>query len=89
MNSMWRRGKFSQLRQVVPYGKSKIQQLVSSGAWKEGLHFVTDHSGDRLYNLDLLADWVTNINDPSAHDRAIELYVSSLPSNLLRKRKTA
>lgn len=76
-----RRGKFRDLVQVCPYKKSKIQSLIKEGRWCEGLHFVTDEAGDRLYNLDLIADWIANLNDPVAHGRAIELYLASLPSN--------
>jgi hypothetical protein len=78
---LWRRGKASEMYRIVGYGKSKCQQLVNSGVWKEGLHFVTDQCGERLYNLDLLQDWVANLNDPIAHQRACELYYASLPSS--------
>jgi hypothetical protein len=89
VNQFWRRGKKSALAQVVPYGKSKIQSLIKQGVWREGLHFVTDDAGDRLYNLDLIADWVANINDSVAHQRSCELYVSSLLSNQTIGRKTS
>lgn len=84
MNQFWQRGKFKDLALVVPYRKSKVQDLVRRGVWREGLHFVTDPSGDRLYNLTLISDWVANINDPTAHQRACELYLASLPSNTHR-----
>lgn len=88
VNQFWRRGKFRALAQVCPYGKSKIQAVIKSGAWREGLHYVTDEAGDRLYNLDLIADWVANLGDPTAHQRACELYLTSLPSNQSTGRKT-
>jgi hypothetical protein len=81
VSQFWRRGKKRDLAQVVPYGKSKIQDLIKRQVWIEGLHYVTDDAGDRLYNLDLIADWVANLNDPTAHQRACESYVGSLPSN--------
>jgi hypothetical protein len=87
VNQFWRRGKKAALAQVVPYGKSKIQSLIKQGVWREGLHFVTDDAGDRLYNLDLIADWVANLGDPTAHQRACELYLSSLLSNQTTGRK--
>jgi hypothetical protein len=89
VNQFWRRGKKSALAQVVPYGKSKIQSLIKQGVWREGLHFVTDDAGDRLYNLDLIADWVANLGDHTAHQRACELYLSSLPSYQTAGRKTS
>lgn len=81
MDQFWRHGKFRDLCRVVPYQRTKIKNLVRSGQWVSGLHYVTDPNGDRLYNLTLIADWVANINDPVAHERACELYVASLPSN--------
>jgi hypothetical protein len=81
VNQFWQRGKFRDLALVVPYGKSKVQSLIRSEVWREGLHFVTDDAGDRLYNLSLIADWVANLNDSTAHQRACELYLASLPSN--------
>jgi hypothetical protein len=89
VNQFWRRGKKSALAQVVPYGKSKIQSLIKQGVWREGLHFVTDDAGDRLYNLDLIADWVANLGDPIAHNRACEMYLASLRSNQSTGRKTS
>jgi hypothetical protein len=83
----WQRGKLRDLRQVCPYGKSKIQDLIRRQVWREGLHYVTDPAGDRLYNLTLIADWVANLNDSVAHERAIEAYLSSLPSNQPTGRK--
>ncbi|WP_404789259.1 hypothetical protein [Altericista sp. CCNU0014] len=81
VNQFWRRGKKAALKPICPYGKSKIQSLIREGVWRENLHFVTDPSGDRIYNLDLVADWMANMNDPVAHIRACELYLASLPSN--------
>jgi hypothetical protein len=78
---LWRWGKFSSLREVIPYGKTKIQKLVASGTWQAALPYVTDDAGDRLYNLTLIADWIANLHDPTAHHRACELYLASLPSN--------
>jgi hypothetical protein len=87
MQKFWRRGKFKDLKTIVPYGKTRIQRLVREGVWREGLHFVTDDAGDRLYNLDLLADWIANLSDSVAHERACEMYLASLPSNQPQTRK--
>jgi hypothetical protein len=81
IEQFWQRGKFKDLKAVVPYGKSKVQDLLKRDVWREGLHYVTDDAGDRIYNLDLVADWMANMNDPIAHQRACELYLASLPSN--------
>ena len=81
VNQIWRRGKLRDLYEVCPYCKSKIQSLIKSRKWREGLEFVTDEAGDRLYNLTLIQDWMANMNDPEAYQRACEAYLQSLPSN--------
>jgi hypothetical protein len=89
MALFWRRGKFRDLDQVVPYGKTRIHDLIRQEVWRENLHYVTDLSGDRIFNLTLIADWIANINDPVAHERACEAYLASLPSNQATARKQA
>jgi hypothetical protein len=86
VQQFWQRGKKRDLAQVVPYGKSKVQDLIKRQVWIEGLHYVTDGAGDRLYNLTLIADWVANMGDSAAHQKACELYLSSLPSNWVKPR---
>jgi hypothetical protein len=89
IQQFWRRGKFRDLSQVVPYKKSKVGDLIKRQVWQEGLHYVTDDAGDRLFNLDLIADWVANLGDSQAHQRACEMYLASLPSNQTTGRKPA
>jgi hypothetical protein len=85
VHQFWRRGKKKALKPICPYSKSKIQSLIREGVWREGLHFATDHSCDRIYNLDLIGDWMANMNDPVAHKRACEIYLTSLPSHQFRQ----
>jgi hypothetical protein len=81
INQIWQRGKKRHLAQVCPYGKDRVTRLIRQGHWREGLHFVTDLSGDRIYNLTLIEDWMANMNDQATHQRACELYLASLPSS--------
>jgi hypothetical protein len=49
---------------------------------KQGLYWTTfpNSSGRIFWNKDLVRDWFVNGNSP-AHQRAIERYLSSLPSS--------
>lgn len=47
----------------------------------EDVHWVRLNSRVILYNLALMADWIQNRNNPAGHQRAIELYLSSLACN--------
>ncbi len=47
----------------------------------EGAHYTLVNPRVTLYNIELVCDWVVNRNAPQAHQRAIEIYLKSLPSN--------
>lgn len=52
-----------------------------SGMLSEDIHWVRVNAKLVLYNVPLILDWLQNINDPLAHQRAIESYMSTLLSN--------
>ena len=54
--------------------------------WTLGIHFQYLNSRTIRYHEGLLRDWVANISDPQAHQRAIEVYLTSLLSNQHKKR---
>lgn len=56
-------------------------------SWQEGIHW-WQNGGMKIYNLVLIKDWVVNQYDSVAHQRAVEKWVKSLPSNQ-GKRKQA
>jgi hypothetical protein len=70
-------GKLRNLKEGIPYSPTRIKVLVRSGVWREGIHYITDLSGDRLYNLPLIQDWVLNQRNLEAHQRAINAYLAS------------
>ncbi|QYO68426.1 excisionase family protein [Leptolyngbya sp. 7M] len=51
-----------------------------SGLLCEDIHWIRINSKVVLYNLPLMLDWLQNIHDPQAHQRAIEAYMTSLLS---------
>lgn len=53
--------------------------------WILGIHFQYLNSRTIRYHEGLLRDWLANISDPQAHQRAIEVYLSSLLSNQNKK----
>jgi nitric oxide reductase activation protein len=54
--------------------------------WYQGIHYVKPVQ-KILYNKTLLVDWMINRHDWMAHQRAIEIFQASLPSNQPKKRK--
>lgn len=57
-----------------------------SGKWLEGIHWQRINSRCVLYNLTLILDWIANSDDLKAHQKAIDNYLTSLPSNLPKVR---
>jgi hypothetical protein len=57
------------------------------GTWIEGIHWVRVSSRCVRYNAALIQDWLSNRNDPIAHQRAIEIYQSHLLSNQKKKKR--
>lgn len=55
--------------------------------WTLGIHFQYLSSRTIRYHEGLLRDWFANISDPTAHQRAIEIYLASLLSNQTKKRR--
>ena len=54
--------------------------------WTLGIHFQYLNSRTIRYHEGLLRDWVANISDPQAHQRAIQVYLDSLLSNQQKRR---
>jgi hypothetical protein len=52
-----------------------------SGSLTEGIHYVKLNCRTVRYNFELLQDWMQNRHDHLAHQRAIEIYQSSLLSS--------
>jgi hypothetical protein len=64
----------------------KKYRLQENSSLIEGIHYHVWNSRVIRYNPDLLSDWGLNRNNPSAHQRAIEIYLASLPANQPRTR---
>jgi hypothetical protein len=79
--------KRKELTEQISLSQSKIKQLIRSGEWIEGVHFTRYSSRMNLFNLRLIQDWLANHHDPTSHQRAIENFLNTLPSNRGRKAK--
>ena len=53
----------------------KQYRLAKDSTLIEGIHYYRWNSRTIRYNAALIADWGLNRNDPSLHQRAIELYL--------------
>ncbi|WP_404787978.1 excisionase family protein [Altericista sp. CCNU0014] len=69
------------LSQAIGLSPHTFKKYRLSNKWVEGIHWQRLNSKCVLYNLTLIEDWVANRLQPEAHDRAIEGYLRSLPSN--------
>ena len=54
--------------------------------WQSGIHYQHLNSRTIRYNRELIIDWMANISYPEAHQRAIQAYLASLPSNHNKRR---
>lgn len=64
-----------------------LKQYRLRGRLIEDIHWIKLNSRVVRYNLFLIKDWVQNHNNPQVHQRAIEAYLSSLPSNEKKRRR--
>lgn len=54
--------------------------------WLPGIHFQHINAKTIRYNRLLIIDWVVNISYPEVHQRAIQTFLASLPSNQSKRR---
>lgn len=78
--------KGKKLSQEIGLSVSTFKRYRLQGVWQEGIHWRRLNSRVVLYNLPLILDWIANQADPQAHQRAVEAYLASLPSNQPKKR---
>ena len=62
--------------------RSTLKRYRLQGKLIEGIHWIRLNSRTTKYNLTLLLDWIQNqMTAPGAHQRAIDNYLATLPSN--------
>lgn len=67
--------------------RSTLKRYRLSGKLTEGIHWIRLNSRNTKYNLTLLLDWIQNqISAPNAHQKAVDNYLATLPSNQKAKR---
>jgi hypothetical protein len=69
-----------ELSQHLKLSDTTLKRYRLSGIWIEGVHWIRVNSRCTRYNLDLIDDWMNNLNNPSAHRHAIATYKASLLS---------
>jgi hypothetical protein len=73
-------GKLKYLRKhVQPWAKATIYRYMKAH-WVENIHYRRDVGNDWIYNLPMIADWLAT-GGGEVHQRAIEAWLASLPSN--------
>ncbi|MEG3439968.1 hypothetical protein V0288_22765 [Pannus brasiliensis CCIBt3594] len=76
--------KRKELTNTISISQSKIKELMRTGQWIEGIHFTRYSKRMNLFNVQLIRDWLVNHHDPLSHQRAIENFLATLPSNRSR-----
>ena len=61
--------------------RQTLKKMRLSGQMTEGLEWVRQNSRCILYNAALLTSFIQHRTDPQAHQRAVDNYLASLPSN--------
>jgi len=79
-------GNKHQAQRILGGSTETLKKYRQRGQLKENIHWIRVNPRVVRYNLTLLSDWMQNINDPLAHQRAVEIYLASLPSNQPKKR---
>lgn len=69
------------MKYLFDYGEEKLQEWEKSGRLQSGIHFIRIDGGHRRYNVTLIEDLLFNWDDWAAHQKAINNYISALPSN--------
>lgn len=75
------------LKSEIGRSREFVGKLRKSGEWVDGIHYVKMSPKSILYNLELCRDYLVNFNSPSAHQRAIEVFLESLPSSAPRRKR--
>jgi tRNA(His) 5'-end guanylyltransferase len=78
--------KVANLAEVTGISGVTAKRYRLSGIWIEGIHWIRVNSRLVLYNLPLIRDWFSSRYNPEAHQKSIEAYLQSLPSNQPQKR---
>lgn len=78
--------KGKQLSEITGLSPTTFKRYRLSGVWQQGIHWQRVNSRLTLYNRELVLDWLANRLDPASHQRTIEIYLHSLPSNQPLKR---
>jgi hypothetical protein len=66
-----------------------LNRYRQEGKLTEGVHFIRLSSQTIRYNKALLEDWAANLDDPAAHRRAIEVFITSLLGNQFKQRRSS
>jgi hypothetical protein len=78
-----------EISQHLKLSDTTLKRYRLTGVWVEGVHWIRINSRCTRYNLDLIDDWMHNIKNPAAHNRAIENQQASLLSNQSKKASSA
>jgi hypothetical protein len=67
--------------QMVGLKTLTLKRFRYDGTFVKGVHFAMPSPKVTIWNVPLIQDFLANQDDPQAHERAIESFLASLPSN--------
>jgi hypothetical protein len=75
-----------ELAKITGLSGDTLKRYRGQGLLCEDIHWIRVNSKVVLYNLPLVLDWLQNIHDPATHQKAIEAYLTALPSHQKKRR---
>ena len=75
------------IAELTGLSEETLKKYRLGGIWTEHIHWIRLNSRTVRYNYELISDWMQNCHDLMAHQRAIDFYLASLPSNQRKTRR--
>jgi hypothetical protein len=69
-----------EISQLTGLSPATLKRYRLSGRWSEGIHWVKLNERVIRFNKLLIMDWIQNQDYPRQHQKAIEHYLTTLPS---------
>ncbi len=66
------------MAKLLGYSHYTLKSIRQRGTWLQDIHFTRPNTRVIRYNRELCLDWLANIGDPAAHQKAIDEYLSYL-----------
>jgi hypothetical protein len=76
-----------ELSKLTGLSGDTLKKYRLQGMLSENIHWIRINPKVVRYNVPLIKDWLQNINNPQAHQQAIEAYLATLLSSSKRSKR--